>query len=241
MMRSDNRKNDQPRPISVEKGYSNSSAAVLFRMGNTVVNCSATVSTDLPSFVEEGKGWITAEYSMLPTATSNRNRRERSKVSGRTIEIQRLIGRSLRGAANMEALAGYSIFLDCDVLYADGGTRCASISGSYLAAMLALRELEKDGALKAEEVFPQPMAAVSVGIVDDVPLLDLDYSEDFQADVDMNIIMTADHNIIEIQGTAEGNPFSQKHLLSLLELGQKGISEIIEIGQAFLEKQEQHS
>jgi len=233
-MRNENRDFDQTRLISVESGFANNASAVIFRMGKTVVNCSVSISKDVPSFVEDGHGWITAEYSMLPAATGYRNRRERGKVGGRTVEIQRLIGRSLRGAVNLEALGSHSIYLDCDVLYADGGTRCASISGSYIALMLALRKLEEKGELKVSEVIPQPVAAVSVGIVEGKLMLDLEYTEDSNADVDMNLIMTKDNNIIEIQGTAEGNPFSTDDLSKMIEFGKKGIADIIKVGETFL-------
>jgi len=234
-MRINDREADALRPISIQKGFSVHSTSVIFQMGQTIVNCSATVEEKVPSFiVEEGRGWLTAEYSMLPGATQSRARRERSKVGGRTMEIQRLIGRSLRAALHLEHLGSRTIYIDCDVLNADGGTRCASISGGYLALVLALRKLQGKGLLDMEKVLNTPIAAVSVGKVDGETLLDLNYVEDSSAEVDLNVVGTGSNALIEVQGTAEGKPFSADDLSRFVELGQAGIKNIFSAGKEFL-------
>lgn len=231
-----NRAPDEVRSIQIHPGYAHHGSSVIFHMGNTIVHCSASVEEKVPMFVQEGNGWITAEYSMLPSSTNSRARRERGgKLGGRTMEIQRLIGRSLRGHSDLKALGPRAIYLDCDVLRADGGTRCASICGAYLALSLALRTLEKKNQLKAKNVIKSEVAAISLGIVKGQLLLDLQYTEDVRADVDMNLVMTGDGRLIEIQGTAEQEPFTPAQLQEMLALGQKGITDIIQKMQAFLE------
>jgi ribonuclease PH len=197
-------------------------------MGNTRVVCSAMLEESVPPFLKNsGKGWLTAEYSMLPGSSDQRVGRERAKIGGRTHEIQRLIGRSLRNCVDLSLLGERSILLDCDVLDADGGTRTAAITGSYVALVLAIRKLEKQ-IPSIGRVLKTEVAAVSVGIIDGNPFLDLDYEEDKTAHVDMNIVKTAAGKFVELQGTAEGAPFDDKELGILLSLGHKGIEELFE-------------
>jgi ribonuclease PH len=199
--------------------------SVLVSMGRTRVLCTASVAEDVPRWMRNtGKGWVTAEYSMLPGSTPDRVDREaaRGKQSGRTQEIQRLIGRALRAVMDMRALGEVQIVLDCDVLQADGGTRTASICGAWLALHDALTRIGKAHALK------EGCAAVSVGVIDGVPLLDLDYSEDSRAETDMNVVMTSSGRFVEVQGTAEGEPFSKAELDELLSLAEHGIAMILE-------------
>lgn len=224
------------RPILIEPGYSRHVASLIFHMGATVINCSASVSTPPPTFVPPGTGWITAEYSMLPGSSAQRIVRERSKTSGRTQEIQRLIGRSLRGIADLRELGPRAIQIDCDVLNADGGTRCASITAAYLVLAQTLNQLEAAGELTASKVLKSEVAAISVGIVEGQLLLDLQYSEDSQAEVDLNLIMTGEHHMIEVQGTAEGQPFSRDKLNAMLDLGTAGIQELIKRQRDFLQR-----
>ena len=222
----DGRNNDDLRPVSFEIGFQNhAEGSVLIKCGNTWVLCSASVEEGTPSFVENSdSGWVTAEYAMLPRSTHTRSRRN---GGGRAKEIQRLIGRSLRAAVDMKALGPRTITVDCDVLRADGGTRTASITGSWLAIALAVKGLKKKGVIPNQaNVLSEPMAAISVGVVAGEPLLDLPYEEDSTADVDMNVVMTQSGKLIEIQGTAEGQPFSRDELNSLLDLAQKGIKEL---------------
>ena len=220
---------DALRPVSFEDGVQRyAEGSTLIRAGSTHVLTAASVEGRVPSFLQDtGKGWITAEYAMLPRATHTRNRRESTKggPGGRTMEIQRLIGRSLRAAIDLQVLGEVSITVDCDVLQADGGTRTASITGGYVSLVKALAQAYLRGDIKNWPVRHQ-VAAVSVGIVDGEPRLDLEYVEDSAADVDMNVIATADGRIIEIQGTGEESTFSRNELDALLDLAFKGISEL---------------
>ena len=234
MPRHDGRTDSQLRPFSLERGYiSAAPGSVLVRAGQTVVLCTASVSEDVPPWMKgKGKGWITAEYSMLPGSTSPRKPRERKKVDGRTTEIQRLIGRSLRALVDLEALGERAITVDCDVLHADGGTRTASITGAFVALVDAVASIPK------EELSGSPLtdslAAVSVGVVDGRPVLDLDYEEDFAAAVDMNIVMTGSGRFIEVQGTGEEATFTRQELNQLVELGEVGIAELTQLQKAAL-------
>jgi ribonuclease PH len=204
---------------------------VLVESGRTRVICTASVEDRVPPFLRNtGKGWVTAEYGMLPRATSTRTTREASagKVGGRTQEIQRLIGRSLRSVMKLDELGERTVWIDCDVIQADGGTRTASITGAFVALMLALQHMREKDQLKAIPVTDY-VAATSVGIVGGVPMLDLAYEEDSKAEVDMNIVMTGSGKFIEVQGTAEAAPFGRDALLQLLDLGQKGVNNLIEL------------
>ena len=229
-MRSDGRTATQMRPIQITPNFIQAAeGSVLIEIGRTRVICTASVEEVVPPFLRNsGKGWVTSEYSMIPRATSTRTARESStgKRSGRTLEIQRLIGRSLRTAIDMDRIGERTIWLDCDVIEADGGTRTASITGSFIALRLAV-----DGLIRSGKLTESPMrgfvAAVSVGIVGGVPLLDLNYSEDSTADVDFNLVMTDKGEFVEIQGTAERNPFGDAALAELLTLGRNGILELI--------------
>jgi ribonuclease PH len=218
------RRTDELRPLTVELDYlEQPHGSVLWSQGKTKVLCTAMIDDDVPRWLRnKGKGWMTAEYSLLPASTGERIAREasRGKQGGRTVEIQRLIGRALRGVVDFEALGERTVWLDCDVLQADGGTRCAAISGAYVAAR---RALDKFGLSKA---LSGSVAAVSVGIVDGEALLDLDYSEDSQAEVDMNVVMTGDGALVEVQATAEKTPFSRARLDDLLELAAVGIEDL---------------
>jgi ribonuclease PH len=227
-MRIDGRKADELRKIKITKNYLKSvEGSVLIEMGNTKVLCTATVENSVPPFLKgKGTGWVTAEYAMLPRSSSQRISRERSKVGGRTHEIQRLIGRSLRSVIDMKALGERTVLLDCDVIQADGGTRTASITGAYIALVDALRLVKKQGLIKAVPI-KDFLAAVSVGIVGGKPVLDLCYHEDSTAETDMNLVMTGSGKIVEVQGTAEGEPFSKAELGKLLALGEKGIKALI--------------
>jgi len=232
MERLDGRKAGQLRPVRIIAGYTKyAEGSVLIEMGETRVLCNATVEDKVPPFLKgTSKGWITAEYSMLPRATPVRNQREASKgkISGRTNEIQRLIGRSLRAVVDLEALGERTVTMDCDVLQADGGTRTASITGAFVALVLALDKLVHSGQLSAIPV-KDWLAAVSVGKVGDELLLDLCFEEDSQAAVDMNLVMTGKGEFVEIQGTAEGCPFTGEELQELLLMGKKGIASLIEV------------
>ncbi|UNC90887.1 ribonuclease PH [Candidatus Contubernalis alkaliaceticus] len=230
-MRKDGRGPDDIREVKITRSFTkHPEGSVLIEVGDTKVICNATVEQKVPYFMKgEGKGWITAEYSMLPRATQTRNVREsaRGRLGGRTHEIQRLIGRSLRSVIDLKALGEKTIWIDCDVIQADGGTRTASITGAYIALVDALYKLLKENHITR---FPVKdfLAAVSVGIVEQKELLDLNFEEDSKAQVDMNLVMTGDGSLVEIQGTAEGEPFSQDLMLNLLILAQKGTSELIE-------------
>lgn len=230
-MRTNERKNNELRPIEFIPNYiMHPEGAVLISVGNTKVICTATIENKLPPFMRgQGKGWITAEYSMLPRATNTRNVREsaRGKLSGRTMEIQRLIGRSLRAAVDLEKLGERTIWIDCDVIQADGGTRTASITGSVVAMKLAFDKLVAEGVLK-ESPLKEHLAAISVGIKDGEVILDLDYEEDSSAEVDMNVIMTESGQFVEIQGTGEEATYSHAELLQMLDVASQGIKQLIE-------------
>ncbi len=230
-LRSDGRKHDELRDIRIIRGYLKyAPGSCLIEVGDTRVICAANIEDHVPPHVRNtGSGWITAEYGMLPGSTSPRSTRDasRGRVGGRTHEIQRLIGRSLRAAVKLELLGERTIWLDCDVLQADGGTRTASITGAYVALRDAASWMIRHRMIGTNPVKSQ-IAAVSVGIVGDKALLDLNYEEDSQADVDMNVVMTDEGRIIEIQGTAEGDPFSQDQMEELMGLARKGIGILIE-------------
>jgi ribonuclease PH len=229
-MRIDQRQPGQLRPVKVTTDYLlTAEGSALIEIGNTRVLCAASVEESVPAFLRgSGKGWVTAEYSMLPRATSTRTAREVSKgrASGRTMEIQRLIGRSLRSVIDMDALGERSVILDCDVLQADGGTRTAAITGAYIALSAALRQLVKFGALKKSPI-RDFVAATSVGLIAGTPMLDLCYQEDSQAEVDMNVVMTGAGKFVEVQATAEKTPFDDAQMADLLALARRGIDELV--------------
>jgi ribonuclease PH len=231
-MRIDGRQPDELRPITFEPDFTEAAAgSVLVSFGRTRVLCTASIDDDVPRWMRgRGKGWVTAEYSMLPGSSPERVRREvkEGRPSGRTQEIQRLIGRSLRAVCDMVVLGERQVIVDCDVLQADGGTRTASICGGYLALHDALARLVQSGEI-GEQPLREPCAAISVGIVDGLPMLDLAYTEDVAAEVDMNVVMTGSGRFIEVQGTAEGLPFTRDELGSLLDLGVKGTEEIVSL------------
>ncbi|WP_353684184.1 ribonuclease PH [Thermodesulfovibrio sp. 3907-1M] len=231
-MRPDGRKNDELRSLKIEKNFiKNADGSVLIELGNTRVICTASIENKVPPFLkDQKKGWITAEYGMLPRSTPVRMLRESTagRVGGRTHEIQRLIGRSLRAVVDLEKLGERTIWIDCDVIEADGGTRTASITGGYLALREAIKKAMNAGMI-TENPIKDSIAAISVGIVSGEPRLDLCYQEDSQAEVDMNIVMTGSGKFVEIQGTAELMPFSKENLLQLISLAEKGIREIIRI------------
>ena len=237
-MRTEGRAHDQLRSVRMTPGFiSQAEGSVLIEVGRTRVICTASVEETVPSFLKgQGKGWITSEYSMIPRATNTRTPRESTlgKKSGRTQEIQRLIGRALRAAIELEKLGERQIWIDCDVIQADGGTRTASITGAFVAMSLAIQTL-----LDAKKIVHNPIrshvAAVSVGVINGVPMLDLDYPEDSTADVDFNIVMTDRDEFVEVQGTAERFPFSTAALSHLLELGRQGIRELIALQKKILE------
>lgn len=229
MSRIDERQNDELRPIKITRNYLKyAEGSVLIEVGNTKVICAATVEEKVPPFMKgSGEGWVTAEYSLLPRSTQTRNHREaaKGKVTGRTQEIQRLIGRALRSIVDLKALGERTIWLDCDVLQADGGTRTASITGAFVALVDAVNTICADA-----KVFPVRdfLGAVSVGVVGDQPVLDLCYAEDSSAVVDMNVVMTGSNDFVEVQGTGEKNPFTQEQLASMLQLAQHGIEQLID-------------
>lgn len=228
--RKDQRKSDELRPIRIEKNYlKNAFGSALVEFGDTKVICAATLEDKPAAFLKNtGRGWITAEYSMLPASTQTRTAREssRGKIGGRTHEIQRLIGRSLRVVADLTAFGEKTIYVDCDVIQADGGTRTASITGGFIALVELFRKMKQDGLLNVIPI-KDYVSAVSVGIVQNKILLDLDYEEDSRADVDMNFVMTGSGRFIEVQGTAEHVPFDKKQLDEMSALAQKGIRQII--------------
>lgn len=230
-MRTDQRRNDERRPVTFELNVSiHAEGSVLISCGQTKVICMATVEEKAPNWLRgEGKGWVTAEYQMLPRATNTRNAREalRGRISGRTMEIQRLIGRALRSVVDLEKLGERSIIVDCDVIQADGGTRTASITGGFLALRLAINRLLQQGVL-TEDPIKEHLAAISVGIVNGEIVLDLNYEEDSNASVDLNLVMTESEQIVEIQGTGEEATFSEEELLQMLDYGKKGIRELIQ-------------
>ena len=224
MPRSYDRSAADLRPVSIDPGFvRTATGSCLYSQGETRVICTASVSSSVPRWLEgKGRGWVTAEYAMLPASTGERKERDskRGRPDGRSTEIQRLIGRALRGVVDLTALPDRSVYIDCDVLQADGGTRCASITGAWIAAR---RALDRFGLSKA---LTGSIAAVSVGIVGDEPLLDLDYAEDSSAEVDMNVVMTGDGRLVEVQATAERDPFSRELLDALLDLAAGGIAEL---------------
>jgi len=231
-MRTDNRTLDTLRPVKIQKSYlKNASGSCLIEMGDTKVICTASVEDKIPPFLKgKGKGWITAEYGMLPGSCNGRISREasRGKQSGRTQEIQRLIGRSLRSVVDLSKLGERTIWLDADVIQGDGGTRTASITGCYVALMEAIEKIKAQGLIKESPVIDS-VAAISVGVVGEHPVLDLCYEEDSKAEVDMNVVITGSGKIIEVQGTAEGQPFSRDTMNELLDLAEKGIGELINL------------
>jgi ribonuclease PH len=227
MTRPSGRTADQLRPISIQRHFTrHAEGSVLVSFGETRVLCTASVEERGPAWKKEG-GWVTAEYGMLPRATHDRSRREaaQGKQSGRTQEIQRLIGRSLRAVVDLKALGSYTITLDCDVLQADGGTRTAAITGAYVALVDAVNAIKKTGKIKTNPIYGQ-IAAVSVGIYNGTPVLDLDYAEDSKAECDMNIVMNEAGGFIEVQGTAEGHAFRREELDRLLDLASAGIQQL---------------
>ncbi len=236
-MRSDGRNPDQMRPLKITPDFVPvAEGSVLIELGNTRVICTATVDDGVPSFLKgSGKGWVTSEFGMLPRATERRTPREaaRGKQSGRTHEIQRLIGRSLRAVTNQEALGERTVWLDCDVIQADGGTRTASITGAFVALAMAMERLVAAGILKTLPL-TDTVAATSVGMVDGRALLDLAYEEDANAEVDMNVVMTGTGKFVEVQATAEGQPFSGGEMQDLLALAAAGIRRLIEQQRAVL-------
>lgn len=234
MTRSDGRMADQLRPITFERGWlEQAEGSTLVSFGRTRVLCTASFTSGVPRWLKgSGKGWVTAEYAMLPRATNTRNDREsvKGKLGGRTQEISRLIGRSLRAVVDMQALGENSILIDCDVLQADGGTRTAAITGAYVALSDSLTWAREQGLVKAGvNPLTASVAAVSVGIVDGEPRLDLHYDDDVRADTDMNVVMTGDGRFIEVQGTAEGEPFDRVLLDGLLDLAATGIARLTEL------------
>jgi ribonuclease PH len=236
--RSDQRAVDQMRPVRIETNYLlTAEGSALITVGNTRVLCAATIEETVPPFLRNsGKGWVTGEYSMLPRATATRTPREvaKGRQSGRTLEIQRLIGRSLRTVVDLEALGERTVIVDCDVIQADGGTRTASITGAYVAMVIALRKLVGFKALKRLPV-KEAVAAISVGIVRGTPVLDLNYEEDSQAEVDMNVIMTGAGRFIELQATGEKSAFDDEQLAALVALGRRGVSQLLELQKSALE------
>lgn len=234
MLRVDGRAKDVLRKVKVTRRYlKHAEGSCLIEVGDTKVICSASVEETVPPFLKNsGSGWVTAEYGMLPRSCESRINRDRQK-SGRTFEIQRLVGRSLRSVVDMKSLGERTIYLDCDVIQGDGGTRTASITGSFIALVDCLETIKKKGLLNKIPV-TEFVAATSVGIVDGAMLLDLNYAEDSKAEVDMNVVMVSSGNFIEVQGTAERNPFSRAQLDKLLDLAQKGISQLIEMQRELL-------
>src|SRR5436190_11011148 len=229
LQRSAGRAADELRPVTIEPGFMGSAdGSALIAAGGTRVICTASVQESVPKWLAgQGRGWLTAEYGMLPASTGERKQRDvtRGRLDGRTVEIQRLIGRSIRGVVDFAGLGERTIYLDCDVLEADGGARCAAVTGAYVALHLALSRLVSDGAL-AVVPLTQSVAAVSCGIVGGVPLLDLDYSEDSSAEVDANVVMTGDGGLVEVQATAERTPLSRASLDALLALAAAGIDQL---------------
>lgn len=233
--RLDDRTHDQLRNTKITPTISPyAEGSALIEVGGTKVICTASVEDRVPMFMRnKGTGWVTAEYAMLPRATNTRTQRETQRPSGRTQEIQRLIGRSLRAVVDTALLGERQIILDCDVIQADGGTRCAAITGAYVALALACRKLVKNGILKNSPLLSE-VAAVSVGIIEGTPILDLAYTEDSTADVDMNIVCTGRGKFIEIQGTAEREPFTREQMDEMLALAEKGVNQLFEIQRSAL-------
>lgn len=237
-MRPSNRQADEMRPISITRNYTkHAEGSVLIEFGDTRVICTASIEEKVPNFLRgKGQGWVTAEYGMLPRSTGSRMRREAAggKQGGRTMEIQRLIGRSLRAGINLETLGENTISLDCDVIQADGGTRTASITGAWVALHDAVQHLLDKKAIAINPLHHQ-IASVSVGIYNGTPILDLDYAEDSNAETDMNVVMNSDSGFIEVQGTAEGHPYSKDELNSMLALAEKGINELFTAQQSAID------
>lgn len=234
-IRTDNRTNDQLRETKITPNYAPyAEGSALIEIGNTKVICAATVEERVPPFLRnKGIGWVTAEYAMLPRATHTRTNRETLRPSGRTQEIQRLIGRSLRAVVDTKLLGERQIFIDCDVLQADGGTRCASITGACVALGLAVKAMLMSGKLKKNPIISE-VAAVSVGMIENTPILDLCYEEDSNAEVDMNVVCTGSGKFIEIQGTAERAPFNREQMNRMLELAESGMSRLFSLQRAAL-------
>ncbi len=237
-MRKDGRKPDELRPVTIERNFTKfAPGSVFIQMGDTKVICTASVDEAVPPYMKNtGQGWITAEYSLLPGSTPKRVVREsaRGKVNGRTQEIQRLIGRSMRAIANLSVLGERTIWIDCDVIQADGGTRVAAITGGYVALVDAISWLRKNGKITDDPLLGS-VAAVSVGVVNDVSLLDLCYEEDFAAKVDMNIVLTGDGEYVELQGTGEQQTFSEKELAEMIKQAKKGINQLTQMQKKALE------
>ncbi len=232
MTRHDRRRRDQLRPVKIKRRYTRPApGSVLIKAGRTTVLCTASIEPSVPPWMRgEGRGWVTAEYSMLPGSTAPRKRRERGgKIDGRSTEIQRLIGRSLRAVVDLDALGEQMITVDCDVLEADGGTRCLSITGAFIALADAIRSISAELPDPKKSPLRDSVAAVSAGIVDGAAVLDLDYTEDVAAAVDMNLVMTGSGQFVEIQGTGEEATFSDRQLSALLKLGRGGIAELTEM------------
>ena len=239
MSRFDGRKSDDLRPVTFRRCFTSSApGSVLVEFGSTKVLCTAMIAHEVPKWLEgRGQGWVTAEYGMLPGSTQERKQRERAgKTDGRTAEIQRLIGRAIRSIVDMELLGEKTIWLDCDVLEADGGTRTAAITGAYVALMDAIRAIEKEGVKFAAPPVKDSVAAVSVGVFRNELLLDLNYQEDSKADVDMNVVLTGRGLIVEVQGTAEKTPFDTSRLMALYKMAEKGCMQLKELQKAALEK-----
>ncbi len=240
MLREDGRQFDEKRQVKITRNYTMyAEGSVLIEVGNTKVICTATVVEKVPPFLKnQGKGWITAEYSMLPRATGERNAREaaKGKLGGRTMEIQRLIGRALRACIDLEKLGERTVTIDCDVIQADGGTRTTSITGGFIALEMAMKRLVEKGAL-TESPITSNVAAISVGVVNGTPMLDLMYTEDSAAEVDMNVIMNSKGEFVEVQGTGEEATFTRKELNDLLDLAEKGINELIDIQKYEIEEE----
>ena len=231
-MRTDGRESRELRPVTIQPDFiAGAEGSVLIAVGNTRVICTASIEDSVPPFLRgKNRGWVTSEYAMLPRATDTRTPREssRGRVSGRTHEIQRLIGRSLRSVTRLQDLGERTVWVDCDVIQADGGTRTASITGAFVALALALQGLVDRGTLPALPI-KDYVAATSVGVVAGTPLLDLNYEEDSRAQVDMNVVQTGAGSLVEVQGTAEGDPFSRQTLSALMDLAAEGIARLVEI------------
>ncbi len=230
MIRSDGRNPDELRPVTIEPGYLlYAEGSALIKTGNTSVLCAVTVEDGVPQFARgTGSGWITAEYSMLPRSTQTRTRRERTRTGGRTAEIQRLIGRSLRSICRLDLLGERTFIVDCDAIQADGGTRTAAITGAYVALAQAMHKLTEDASLPA---FPLrcAVAATSAGVIEGTPVLDLNYEEDAHAEVDFNVVMTEEGELVEVQGTGESHPFTRRSMDELLTLSESGVRRLFDV------------
>jgi ribonuclease PH len=230
--RYDGRSPDQLRPVKFTRDFTvNAKSSVLVEMGNTKVICAVSVDENVPPWMRRDNvpgGWVTCEYAMLPSSTPDRVRRETGKVGGRTMEIQRLIGRALRAVVDLKKVGKRQLMIDCDVIQADGGTRTASITGAYVALRLAVDRLMEEGLIK-EDPIKEAIAAISVGVYKGTPLLDLNYFEDSAAEVDMNVVMTSSGRMVEVQGTAEEEPFTKEQMCQMMTLAEKGINELLEL------------